>query len=121
MPVSAAAMMARTSRASLTAALEKTRQMIHIYLPPSASADVARAPYIPAFPGGYLLGGMLLVNLLAAHITRFQFSRKKLGIVLVHSGIVFLLVGQLFTDVLSRESAMRLAEGETKSYSESDR
>lgn len=107
--------------ASLIAALKKTLQMIHIYLPPSTAADVTNAPYIPAFPGGYLLGSMLLVNLLAAHITRFQFSRKKAGIVLVHTGIVFLLVGQLFTDVLSRESAMRLAEGETKSYSESDR
>jgi hypothetical protein len=107
--------------ASMTAALKKTLQMIHIYLPPSTAADVTQAAYIPVFPGGYLLGGMLLVNLLAAHITRFQMSRKKVGIVLVHSGIVLLLVGQLFTDVLSRESAMRLAEGESKSYSESDR
>lgn len=107
--------------ASMVAALKKTFQMVGIYLPPSTAADVTGAAYIPAFPGGYLLGGMLLVNLLAAHMMRFQMSRKKAGIVLVHTGIVLLLVGQLFTDVLSRESAMRLAEGETKSYSESDR
>lgn len=107
--------------ASMVAALKKTLQMIHVYLPPSTAADVTRAPYIPAFPGGYLLGGLLLVNLLAAHASRFHFTRKKAGIVLVHAGIVLLLVGQLFTDVLSRESAMRLQEGETKSYSESDR
>jgi hypothetical protein len=31
-------------------------------------------------PGGYLIGTMLLVNLLAAHIYRFQFSVKKIGI-----------------------------------------
>ena len=107
--------------ASLTAALKKSLQMIQIYLPPSTAADVLKAAYIPAFPGGYLLGGLLLINLLAAHITRFHFSRKKAGIVLVHSGIVLLLVGQLCTDLLSRESAMQIAEGETKSYSESDR
>ncbi|MBL9128322.1 MAG: cytochrome c biogenesis protein ResB [Verrucomicrobiales bacterium] len=107
--------------ASMVAALKKTLQMIHVYLPPSTAADVTRAAYIPVFPGGYLLGGFLLVNLLAAHFTRFHFTRKKAGIILVHAGIVLLLVGQLFTDVLSRESAMRLQEGETKSFSESDR
>lgn len=107
--------------ASMVAALKKSLQMIHVYLPPSTAADVTRAAYIPVFPGGYLLGGFLLVNLLAAHFTRFHFTRKKAGIILVHAGIVLLLVGQLFTDVLSRESAMRLQEGETKSFSESDR
>ncbi len=107
--------------ASMIAALKKTLQMVQIYLPPSTAADVLNAPYVPAFPGGYLLGGMLLVNLIAAHFTRFHFTRKKAGIVMVHGGVILLLVGQLFTDVLSRESAMRLAEGETKSYSESDR
>ncbi len=107
--------------ASMTAAIKKTLQMVYIYLPPSTASDVLNAPYIPVFPGGYLLGGLLLANLLAAHITRFQISRKKVGIVLVHTGIVLLLVGQLFTDVLSRETAMRLSEGETKNYSESDR
>ncbi|MGE3310676.1 MAG: cytochrome c biogenesis protein ResB [Limisphaerales bacterium] len=107
--------------ASMTAALKKTLQMVQIHLPPSTASDVLNAPYIPVFPGGYLLGSLLLVNLLAAHITRFQISRKKVGIVLVHGGIILLLVGQLFTDVLSRETAMRLAEGETKNYSESDR
>jgi ABC-type transport system involved in cytochrome c biogenesis permease subunit len=28
------------------------------------------------FPGGYIIGGLLLVNLLAAHTVRFKFSRK---------------------------------------------
>ena len=31
-------------------------------------------------PGGYLLGGMLFVNLLAAHFSRFKFTLKKSGI-----------------------------------------
>ena len=31
-------------------------------------------------PGGYLLGTALLINLLAAHIQRFQWTRKKIGI-----------------------------------------
>ena len=75
-----------------------------------------RLPII--FPGGYLLGTLLLLNLLAAHIKRFQFTRKKLGIHLIHGGLILLLLGQLLTDAFSTESAMRLAEGESRNYSQ---
>src|SRR5215469_4278897 len=70
-------------------------------------------------PGGYLIGSILLVNLIAAHVARFQVTWKKLGIHLAHGGIILLLVGQLATDMFSRETQMRLTEGETKSYVES--
>src|SRR5271154_6320613 len=72
-------------------------------------------------PGGYLIGTMLLLNLLAAHIYRFQLSVKKIGIQLAHLGVILLLVGQLVTDMFSRETQIRFVEGETKSYSESPR
>jgi len=73
---------------------------------------------IPVFPGGHLLGGVLLLNLLAAHVRRFRWSWSKLGIQLTHAGLIVLLAGMLFTDLLSVESYMRLAPGETKNYSE---
>ena len=69
-------------------------------------------------PGGYLLGTLLLVNLLAAHLKRFQLTWKKAGIHLIHGGLILLLHGQLLTDAFSTESALRLAEGESKNYSE---
>jgi hypothetical protein len=72
-------------------------------------------------PGGYLIGTMLLLNLVAAHLYRFQLSVKKIGIQLAHSGVILLLVGQLATDMLARESQMRFIEGETKSHAESPR
>lgn len=71
-----------------------------------------------ALPGGYLLGTLLLINLLAAHIKRFQFTKKKIGINLVHAGLILLLLGQLLTDLLSHESSMRLFEGTRSNYSE---
>ncbi|MBU6399117.1 MAG: cytochrome c biogenesis protein ResB [Verrucomicrobia bacterium] len=74
---------------------------------------------IPVFPGGYLIGGVLLLNLIAAHLRRFKFSRKKIGILVVHSGLILLLLGQFMTDLFSTESGMRLTEGESKNYSES--
>src|SRR4051812_5416949 len=52
---------------------------------------------IPVFPGGWLLGGTLLLNLIAAHIKRFRFSWKKSGIMLAHSGLILLLAGQFVT------------------------
>jgi len=73
---------------------------------------------IPVFPGGYLVGTVLLLNLIAAHISRFKLTRKKAGILMIHTGLILLLLGQLLTDVLSRESAMRLGVGETKNYSQ---
>jgi len=73
---------------------------------------------IPVFPGGYLVGGVLLVNLIAAHIKRFELSRKKIGIFIIHSGLILLLLGQLFTDLLSTESALQFTEGNSKAYSE---
>ncbi|MBM3875309.1 MAG: cytochrome c biogenesis protein ResB [Verrucomicrobia bacterium] len=69
-------------------------------------------------PGGYLIGTLLLANLTAAHIQRLKVSWKKSGILLTHAGLILLLLGQLGTDMLSIESAMRLEEGETKNYSE---
>ena len=70
-------------------------------------------------PGGYLLGVLLLVNLISAHIYRFQLTRNKIGIQLAHAGVIVLLVGQLATDMLAREMQMHFAEGETLNYSES--
>lgn len=74
---------------------------------------------IPVFPGGHLIGGVLLINLVVAHIYRFEFRWTKSGIMLLHLGIFLLLLGGLFTELLSIESQMRLHEGETKNYSES--
>jgi hypothetical protein len=75
---------------------------------------------IPWFPGGYIVGSLLLINLIAAHVARFKLSWKKAGIVLLHSGLILLLIGQLFADLfVDLESQLRLDQGETKNYTES--
>jgi hypothetical protein len=73
---------------------------------------------VPVFPGGYLLGTVLVVNLVASYIRRYTLSRRNFGLLLIHVGLVLLLIGQLLTDLLSVESALRLELGETRSYSE---
>ena len=58
--------------------------------------------HVPIFPGGYLIGTVLLVNLFLAHFRYYQPGKRKIGIVLIHLGIVLLLLGQMLTDFLRR-------------------
>ena len=76
---------------------------------------------VPVFPGGYLIGGLLLVNLAFAHVYRLRLTWAKSGLWLTHFGLILLLLGELFTGLWQKESMMRLDQGETKSYSESSR
>ncbi len=76
---------------------------------------------IPVFPGGYLIGGVLLLNLIASQCRRFTFTLSKAGLWMVHGGLILLLLGQLLTDLLSHESTLHLRDGEAKNYSETER
>lgn len=76
---------------------------------------------LPVLPGGHLIGGVLLINLIAAHIRRFQWTWRKFGIHLTHGGLIVLLTGGLLTDLFQRESNMRLDEGATTNFSEAPR
>lgn len=76
---------------------------------------------IPVFPAGYIVGSVLLINLLAAHLKRFHMSWKKLGIHATHFGIILFLLGILFTRLTSHESRMSLRDGQTKVFSEAAR
>jgi hypothetical protein len=74
---------------------------------------------MPVFPGGYLIGGLLLVNLVVAHVYRLKLTWSKLGLWLTHFGLIMLLLGEFFTGLWTQEGHMRLNQGETKIYSES--
>jgi hypothetical protein len=88
-------------------------QSIFVWWPMSPDAGFR----IPVFPGGHLIGGILLVNLILAHIRHFAWNWSNLGIQLTHAGLIIMLAGGLMTDLFSVESQMRLDEGQTKNYS----
>lgn len=73
---------------------------------------------VPMFPGGYLIGGLLLINLIAAHIYRFRLAWKNAGLLLTHAGLIVLLVGELLSGLCQRESLLQLREGEMRRYTE---
>ncbi|HAV14015.1 MAG TPA: ResB protein required for cytochrome C biosynthesis [Opitutae bacterium] len=93
-----------------------------IYSVPQQAAlyDYLHWLHIP-LPGGYALGGLLFINLIAAHITRFKMTWKKSGIFMVHFGLILLLLGELMTDLLSVESQMPVDEGGRSNYSQAFR
>jgi ABC-type transport system involved in cytochrome c biogenesis permease subunit len=89
--------------------------------PVSKPGEAPGAGYLPGhffMPGGYLLIAVMLVNLLAAHTVRFKLRAKRIGIILIHSGLILLLVGELLTSLLAVESQMRIDVGATTNYSE---
>lgn len=76
---------------------------------------------VPIFPGGYLLGGVLLANLLAAHFTRFRLKWSNCGIWLTHIGLILLLLGEGLSGLMQHDSQLRIDVGQTKHYAESFR
>ncbi len=68
------------------------------------------------FPGGWLIGGAMLVNLLAAHIVRFKATWKRSGILALHAGLIVLFAGEWVTGKFAVEGQMRIKEGEWANY-----
>jgi hypothetical protein len=73
---------------------------------------------VPVFPGGGLLGGLLLLNLIFAQFRRLELSWRKGGLWIMHIGLALLFIGEFATALLQVESNMAIEEGQTKSYSE---
>jgi hypothetical protein len=70
------------------------------------------------FPGGWAIGSLLLVNLVAAHATRFKVSLKRTGILLIHAGLIVLMMGELVTGIFAIEGNMSIATGQSANYVE---
>jgi ResB-like family len=81
--------------------------------------DVPATEYaIPIFPGGALVGLVLLVNLVAAQLRRLELSWRKSGIWIVHAGLILLFVGEFMTSWFQVETQLAIEEGQTLNYIE---
>ncbi len=76
-------------------------------------ADGFRLP----LPGGFLVGSLLTLNLLAAHFRYFRPSLARAGIAVTHAGVLLLVVSGFLTAALQRETLMRIGEGESAGWS----
>ena len=73
------------------------------------------------FPGGWLIGALLLINVLAAHAVRFKMTWKRSGIFLIHAGLIIMMLGELVTGLYQIEGHMFIMQGTVSNYVERDR
>ncbi|MBI5247574.1 MAG: cytochrome c biogenesis protein ResB [Elusimicrobia bacterium] len=73
---------------------------------------------LPIFPGGGMVGGILLLNLIFAQFRKLELSWRKGGLWIVHIGLALLFIGEFATALFQVESNMAIEEGQTKGFSE---
>lgn len=88
-----------------------------VFIKPILQFDFDMPGSIP-YPGGWLLGGLLLANLLAAHTVSFKVSWKRSGILVIHAGIIVMMLGELITGLFALEGHMHIAQGGTSNHVE---
>lgn len=67
-------------------------------------------------PGGYLVGSLLLINLVCAHSLHFKPRWNKLGISIIHAGVLLLILSGFVTSLVQREGHMAILEGEKANF-----
>jgi hypothetical protein len=80
-----------------------------------------RSLHVPGsfpFPGGWLIGGALLVNLLAAHLVRFRLSWNRSGVLVLHAGLVVMMVSEFITGHYGIEGMMTIPLKKSANYVE---
>jgi ABC-type transport system involved in cytochrome c biogenesis permease subunit len=82
--------------------------------------DPTAAMRIP-LPAGFTIGALLMLNLGFAHFRHFKATSAKIGISMIHAGLLLLLGGGFVTAIYQEESAMIIPEGEKRNYSEAFR
>ncbi len=97
-------------------AVERTIRTFLIWWTP-AGATIK----LPVFPGGGLVGSLLLTNLLFAQFLKLERSRRKAGLWIAHLGLALLFVGEFATALFQVESQMPIEVGQTRDYSEDAR
>ena len=76
---------------------------------------------VPLFPGGGLVGFVLILNLSAALVKRFDFNWAKSGLWVVHFGLIILVAGEFIAGAFQVETNMSIEVGQTVNFVESAR
>ena len=63
---------------AMESAIKKSAELFGMNVTPVTSERILGDPGLPVFPGGYLVGGLLLLNLLISYIPRIEWLPKKI-------------------------------------------
>ncbi|MEM1331428.1 MAG: cytochrome c biogenesis protein CcsA [Planctomycetota bacterium] len=87
------------------------------FVDPGLFAGDQTAVRVP-IPGGLAISAAMIVNLLAAHLVRFKATRKRVGVLVLHAGLIVLIAGELVTGYAADEGLMSIDEGASSSFVE---
>lgn len=73
------------------------------------------------FPGGWTLGLLLTINLLIAFTQKLGRKPYKIGLILIHVGILLLLIGEGVTGLYAEEGNMTISEKSWSNFTEDNR
>ncbi len=96
------------------------RQFGSVFMSEWVSKDARWGGAFP-LPGGKLLGGLMLANLVAAHLFRFRLTWKRSGVILIHAGLILLFVGEFVTREFAVEQNMTIDEGSSANFTQDTR
>jgi hypothetical protein len=76
---------------------------------------------LPVFPGGALIGAVLMVNLALTGLRYLEPKRRKIGLMLVHAGLVVFFVGEFVSAIYQVDTRLAVEIGQTVNFVESPR
>ncbi len=66
------------------------------------------------FPGGWLIGGVMLLNMTLAYFVRYNhFTWKRVGVYILHGGLVVMMASEVITGLFAVEGQMAIPQGYT--------
>jgi hypothetical protein len=78
-----------------------------------------KLPFPLPLPGGFLLMGLLAINLAVGGLVRIRKTKRTFGILVTHVGMAFLMAAGLVKQIDSEDGYVALAEGESSSWFQS--
>jgi hypothetical protein len=66
------------------------------------------------YPGGWLIGGVMLLNMTLAYFVRYNhFTWKRTGVYVLHLGLVVMMASEVITGLYAAEGQMAIDEGDS--------
>ena len=98
----------------LVAVKNKYFSRTSFFLVPKINGNVVPLP----LPSGYVVGVVFFCNLLLGTILKVRWRWQTAGVIIAHSGMLFLLVGAGVTEKWSQRGNMAISEGQTSDVAE---
>lgn len=102
--------------AGLLATLKKYFHWTSFFILAELKTPLFEKPLIIPMPSGFWVLALLLVNLTLGGLIRIRKTPKKIGVIMAHLGIVFMIAAGGVAQLSEKRGVMSLAEGEEADF-----